>query len=94
MRQAAIAIFWLAAVAVPAAGVAGMPATAGGADGGEVGKDTRTWLELQRSGRSAAPDRPMSGAVASRVYKRYLDSFTHPLPDFYEEKSLSGGASR
>lgn len=87
MRYAGIIVLWLAAVTAPMAGAADVQTTAGNAATDEVGEDTRTWLELQRSGRSAAPDRPMSGVVASRVYKRYLDSFSHPLPDFFEEKT-------
>lgn len=93
MRYAGIIVFWLAAVAVPMAGAADMQADRH-VTADTFGKDTRTWLELQRSGSSAAPGKPVSGAVASRVYKRYLDSFSHPLPDFYQEKSPSTGSSR
>lgn len=48
------------------------------------GNDTRAWLDLQRSGQAAAPVRPQSGVVASRVYRRYLNSFDHPIPMFFE----------
>lgn len=53
----------------------------------EAAAETRAWLELQRSGRAGAPARSTSGAVASRAYQRYLDSFEHPLPAFFERES-------
>jgi hypothetical protein len=68
---------------------AGLPAiaTAEPAAGTEVGKQTRTALELQRSGQAASgTERPMSGAVAERAYQRYLDSFTHPIPESFKDE--------
>ncbi|WP_370299586.1 DUF3613 domain-containing protein [Abyssibacter sp.] len=45
------------------------------------GEATRAWLELQASGRAASKaERPMDGDAADRVYQRYLDSFSHPIP--------------
>lgn len=87
MPYAGILVFWLAAVAVPAAGAAEQQAAAGGGVPSEFGSETRSWLELQRSGQAAAPERPVSGAVASRTYKRYLKSFDHPLPEFFGRDS-------
>jgi hypothetical protein len=53
----------------------------------EVGKQTRSALELQRSGQAASgTERPMSGAVAERTYQRYLDSFTHPIPESFKDE--------
>lgn len=96
MPYAAIVVLWLTVVAAPAVGAAELqtapvsPPGNAAADG--FGGVTRSWLDLQRSGRSAAPDRPMSGVVASRVYKRYLNSFEHPLPEFFgrEPAAASG----
>lgn len=58
------------------------------------GEQTRAWLELQRSGRAAGAAQPMSDPAAGRVYKRYLDSFSHPIPAFYERDQAAGGAAR
>jgi len=68
------------------------PVWAGSSDGvsgqsEEPGDETRAWLDLQRSGRAAAPDRPIPGPVASRIYKRYLESFEHPIPAQFDRES-------
>lgn len=52
----------------------------------EMGASTREALELQRSGKAAGPAQRLSGAAEARVYQRYLDSFTHPIPEFYTER--------
>ena len=52
----------------------------------EPGSGTRSWLELQRSGQAAAPARPLPGPVATRIYRRYLESFDHPVPMFFERE--------
>lgn len=48
----------------------------------KVGEATQKLLELQGRG-TLASDRqyPMPAAVAERVYKRYVDSFAHPIPE-------------
>lgn len=51
-----------------------------------VGYRTEQWLKLQRSGREAAPPVPMAGEVAQRVYQRYLKSFTHPIPEHFQNR--------
>lgn len=89
MSYAAIIVLCLTALAVPAAGAADAQDTAMNRPSDAVGGGTRTWLELQRSGASAAPARSVSGVVASRMYKRYLDSFQHPLPVFFERESTA-----
>lgn len=64
-------------------GVAGAD-PAGDAERGEA---TRFWLQLQRSGQEASTtERPMPGEVAERVYQRYLESFTHPIPSTFERE--------
>lgn len=56
-------------------------------NGGEaVGTQTREWMELQRSGKAAGASQRLSGAAESRVYARYLESFTHPIPEFFKER--------
>ena len=62
----------------------------------EIGQETRTWLELQRSGRAAGRPHPLSAEAANLSYQRYLQSFTHPIPEFYREPdegfSIDGGS--
>jgi len=52
----------------------------------EVGATARHLLEAQASGRIAAPAHPMSGATASASLKRYVDTFAHPIPEFFESR--------
>jgi len=51
-----------------------------------VGATARHLLEAQASGRVAAPAPPMYGATASLSWKRYVDSFSHPIPEFFESR--------
>ncbi|MAS10723.1 DUF3613 domain-containing protein [Endozoicomonas sp. G2_2] len=60
------------------------PAAASARDVSDVGHTVRGALELQRSGRQAAPTRPMLSDVADRTYERYLESFTYPIPEQFE----------
>lgn len=64
-----------------------------------VGDATRSLLAMQREGEIASTTpRPMAGDIASLSYKRYLDSFKHPIPEKFgttvKSSSGSGGASR
>ena len=62
---------------------------------GEIGRATRTWLELQRTNAAAAPALPMPGAQATLAYQRYMNSFTCKIPEsFGSTLSGTGGASR
>ncbi|WP_430391642.1 DUF3613 domain-containing protein [Dyella sp. 20L07] len=57
-----------------------------------VGETTRRLLELQASGSVAGRRLPMLGDQASAAYVRYLKSFEHPIPEFYETSvGKSGG---
>ncbi|MCY0388167.1 DUF3613 domain-containing protein [Robbsia sp. Bb-Pol-6] len=56
----------------------------------ELGRDTRAALALQVDGQAAGPMLPIPGEEASASYKRYLDSFAHPIPEFFEKKVKSG----
>jgi hypothetical protein len=60
-----------------------------------VGEETRRWLELQSSGAAASTTRQtVSGPVADAIYQRYVESFTHPIPEFYKsDKDGSNGGS-
>jgi hypothetical protein len=45
----------------------------------------KAWLQLQSSGEAAsAQAQPLSGPVMDRVHERYLKSFTHPVPPYFE----------
>ncbi|MES1943133.1 putative lipoprotein [Salinisphaera sp. PC39] len=63
------------------AAIAGTAAAAGPTD---VGKATQDALAMQRDGDEAAPVRPMLEDAADRAYERYLESFSHPIPERYE----------
>jgi hypothetical protein len=70
-----------AAMLLVGAGVA-----AGAAADERIGPATREWLELQRSGKAAGPAQRLSAPAEARAYARYLEAFTHPIPEFYEER--------
>ncbi len=58
-----------------------------------IGMEPRRWLELQSSGVEASKNRQMlSGPVADEIYKRYLKSFEHPIPEFYKTYQGGGGS--
>ncbi|WP_447593994.1 DUF3613 domain-containing protein [Stenotrophomonas rhizophila] len=50
----------------------------------QIGDTTRALLQLQASGASAGPRLPILGDQASLSYARYLESFTHPIPEFLD----------
>lgn len=50
---------------------------------GMLGDETEALLTLQANNLAAGPGLPMLGSTASRAYKRYLDSFTYAIPQFY-----------
>lgn len=56
------------------------------------GADTRYWTSLQVSGAAATRDeRPLPGEVATKIYERYVQSFTHPIPERFSRDSFSSG---
>lgn len=60
----------------------------------QVGDTTRHLLQMQVEGSQAGQPLPMLGAEASASYVRYMKSFEHPIPEFYETtvgKNTSGG---
>lgn len=52
----------------------------------DIGDTTLKVLEQQRTGVGAVENRPMLKDVATRTYDRYLESFTHPIPDQFERE--------
>lgn len=59
-----------------------------------IGAATESILAAQREGHTAGSQPPYTGQMATRAYKRYLDSFSKPMPEFKEiigTGSKSGG---
>jgi len=59
-----------------------------------LGAVTRQLLRLQVDGTRAGGRLPVLGDEASASYRRYLQSFEHPIPEFYETavgKANAGG---
>lgn len=60
----------------------------------QVGDTTRQLLSMQAQGTHAGKHLPIPGQEASASYQRYLKSFEHPIPEFYDAAvSKSTGAS-
>ena len=51
------------------------------------GDVTSEVLRMQAEGRQAGQALPMLGATASPSWKRYIDSYSHPIPEHYETTS-------
>lgn len=53
------------------------------------GEDARRWVDLQVSGDAAerSPD-GMPGEIAERVWQRYVESFSHPIPERFEREGF------
>lgn len=49
-----------------------------------IGQVTRQLLRMQVDGSHAGHRLPMLGDEASAAYRRYIDSFSHPIPEFFE----------
>lgn len=63
--------------AASSAAPAALPRLAGGGT-------TRGLLALQTSGRAAGPARPVLGPTAAAAWDRYVESFTHPVPEWFD----------
>lgn len=47
---------------------------------------TQKWLQVQREGTAASPHvQSATAAERERAMQRLLDSFTHPIPDYFGE---------
>ncbi|MDQ8031733.1 MAG: DUF3613 domain-containing protein, partial [Bordetella sp.] len=40
----------------------------------------------QADGRRAGPGQPLQGPVASAAWRRYIQSFEHPLPEWFGDR--------
>lgn len=63
----------------------------------QVGDTTRALLQLQADSTRPSTALPMLGEAASRSYQRYLNSFDHPIPEYFEAalpNPKQGGGSR
>jgi hypothetical protein len=58
-----------------------------------IGDATRRLLRLQASGQAAAPPLPMLGEASSAAYQRYMKSFSHAVPEFFDTTVSSSGSS-
>jgi len=58
------------------------------------GVTTRELLRLQASGEAAAPLLPMLGQTSTAAYKRYLESFNHRIPEFFDTTVESAGGGK
>lgn len=75
---------------------AASPALADVGDDGGIGYTTRQLLRMQASGSQAGPSLPMLGDEATAAYRRYLQSFNHPIPEFFQStvnRNGSGGSN-
>lgn len=55
--------------------------------------ETEAWLAKQRENRVSDTAKPLGGPVVERIYQRYLESFTHPIPeDLLAEEAEFGTA--
>jgi len=78
--------------ATPAASPAAVQATPG-EQRPRTGDATRSLLSMQARGTAAGPTRPVLGATASAAWNRYLDSFGHPIPQWFEERVTDDSGS-
>ncbi|WNH47199.1 DUF3613 domain-containing protein [Stenotrophomonas aracearum] len=90
----------LSAESRPAAGVTPAPVVASPTPpdprAAQIGDATRALLRLQASGERAGTPLPILGDQASASYKRYIDSFTHPIPAYLAPSlrpDAAGGAA-
>lgn len=56
-------------------------------------QQTHSWLQLQAQGRQASTKpQAVTPAEQERILQRWLDSYKHEIPDFFEQKK--GGATQ
>lgn len=59
----------------------------------QIGDATRQLLQMQADGHRAGRQLPMLGDEASASYRRYLKSFNHDIPEFYEAAVAKDGGN-
>lgn len=57
------------------------------------GDQTHAWLALQKNAENKAPARGLPGEAADRVYQRYLQSFTRPIPERFERDRVNSDSN-
>lgn len=56
-------------------------------------QETENWLQLQVSGKVQSPVHQVATAAErERSLQRWLDSYTHPIPEYYKQKE--GGSAK
>lgn len=50
------------------------------------GDTTRLLIAAQGDGRRAGTDLPMVGEAATRAWERYMDSFSQPIPEWFNDQ--------
>jgi hypothetical protein len=58
------------------------------------GVSTRSWLDLQRSGRAAGKAHPVPGEIADLNWRRYVDSYKAAIPESFQSPLREAGAAR
>jgi hypothetical protein len=59
----------------------------------QIGDTVRQLFQMQASDQRPGRHLPVLGDEASASYRRYLKSFDHEIPDFYEAKVAGNGAN-
>ncbi|MET0330069.1 MAG: DUF3613 domain-containing protein [Dyella sp.] len=59
----------------------------------QIGDTVRQLFQMQASDQRPGRQLPVLGDEASASYRRYLKSFEHDIPDFYEAKVAGRGAN-
>jgi hypothetical protein len=74
------------AAAPPAPAQASPQAVASGEVREDFGDVTRGLLAAQADGRRAGGALPILGPVSTAAWNRYVDSFTHPIPEWFQKR--------
>ncbi|WP_081500587.1 DUF3613 domain-containing protein [Dyella japonica] len=69
------------------------PGTDTGGTATHVGSVTRQLFAMQSQGTNAGRALPIPGQEASASYQRYLKSFSHSIPEFYDTAVSKNGSS-
>lgn len=73
----------------PSRSVRDMPASTAGVSAWwnvtPIGVETRALMAAQAAGMQAAPALPTLGVTASEAWDRHLESFRHPVPEWFKQ---------
>jgi hypothetical protein len=56
-----------------------------------IGARTREWLDVQRRASPDRTPRPLPSEAETRAFQRYLESFSHPIPERFELDRIEPG---